>query len=137
MCLQGLWRGTVPGQLLAVPYTAVQFVALQQCRSFAQRNGLLQGERAWAAFLPQRRCCRLCRHHCIVPFRHPAHHPGCPGEATCEPFLSSAQSSHLTTTALIGLHDLAAELITNASGQCVPPVLTMLEIDACMSLAVA
>ncbi|CAL5227698.1 g10706 [Coccomyxa viridis] len=45
--IKGLWRGTVPGQLLAVPYTAVQFVALQQCRSFAQRNGLLQGERAW------------------------------------------------------------------------------------------
>ncbi len=47
LCCQGLWRGTVPGQLLAVPYTAVQFVALQQCRSFAHRNGLLQGERAW------------------------------------------------------------------------------------------
>lgn len=37
----------MPGQLLAVPYTAVQFVALQQCRSFAHRNGLLTGERAW------------------------------------------------------------------------------------------
>ena len=47
LCWQGLWRGTVPGQLLAVPYTAVQFVALQQCRSFAHRNGLLAGERAW------------------------------------------------------------------------------------------
>ena len=46
-CSQGLWRGTVPGQLLAVPYTAVQFVALQQCRSFAHRNGLLTGDRAW------------------------------------------------------------------------------------------
>ena len=45
--MQGLWRGTVPGQLLAVPYTAVQFVALQQCRSFAKRNGLLEGDRAW------------------------------------------------------------------------------------------
>ena len=37
----------MPGQLLAVPYTAVQFVALQQCRSFAKRNGLLEGDRAW------------------------------------------------------------------------------------------
>lgn len=45
--MQGLWRGTVPGQLLAVPYTAVQFVALQQCRSFAKRHGLLEGDRAW------------------------------------------------------------------------------------------
>ena len=47
VCWQGLWKGTVPGQLLAVPYTAVQFVALQQCRSFAHRNGLLTGDRAW------------------------------------------------------------------------------------------
>lgn len=37
---QGLWRGTVPGQLLTVPYTAVQFVALQQCRKAAQEYGL-------------------------------------------------------------------------------------------------
>ena len=37
----------MPGQLLAVPYTAVQFVALQQCRNFAHRNGLLVGDRAW------------------------------------------------------------------------------------------
>ena len=47
MYWQGLWKGTVPGQLLAVPYTAVQFVALQQCRNFAHRNGLLVGDRAW------------------------------------------------------------------------------------------
>jgi solute carrier family 25 thiamine pyrophosphate transporter 19 len=33
----GLWRGTVPGVLLAVPYTAVQFVALQQVRAAAAR----------------------------------------------------------------------------------------------------
>jgi hypothetical protein len=33
----GLWRGTVPGVLLAVPYTAVQFVALQQVRGAAAR----------------------------------------------------------------------------------------------------
>ena len=39
-CLQGLWRGTVPGQLLTLPYTAVQFVALQQCRQAARRCGL-------------------------------------------------------------------------------------------------
>ena len=37
----------MPGQLLAVPYTAVQFVALQQCRSFANRHGLLAGDSAW------------------------------------------------------------------------------------------
>lgn len=47
--LQGLWRGTVPGQLLTVPYTAVQFMALQQCRSFAKRHGLLTGD--WAFLL--------------------------------------------------------------------------------------
>ena len=38
--LQGLWRGTIPGQLLAVPYTAVQFLALQQCRTAAKKMGL-------------------------------------------------------------------------------------------------
>lgn len=48
-CVQGLWRGTVPGLLLTVPYTAVQFVALQQCRSFAKRNGLMTGD--WAFLL--------------------------------------------------------------------------------------
>ncbi len=49
-CLvQGLWRGTVPGQLLTIPYTAVQFVALQQCRTFAKRHGLLTGD--WAFML--------------------------------------------------------------------------------------
>lgn len=43
---QGLWRGILPGQLLTVPYTAVQFVALQQFKAAAVRRGLLQGERA-------------------------------------------------------------------------------------------
>ncbi|GLI60057.1 hypothetical protein VaNZ11_001909 [Volvox africanus] len=38
--LQGLWRGTVPGLLLTVPYTAVQFVALQQVRQAAAAYGL-------------------------------------------------------------------------------------------------
>lgn len=37
---QGLWRGTVPGLLLTVPYTAVQFVALQQVRQAAASCGL-------------------------------------------------------------------------------------------------
>ena len=39
----------MPGQLLTVPYTAVQFMALQQCRSFAKRHGLLTGD--WAFLL--------------------------------------------------------------------------------------
>ncbi|KAG2497711.1 hypothetical protein HYH03_004448 [Edaphochlamys debaryana] len=38
--IQGLWRGTVPGLLLTVPYTAVQFVALQQVRQTAAAWGL-------------------------------------------------------------------------------------------------
>ena len=38
--LQGLWRGTLPGQLLTIPYTAVQFVTLQQVRHHAQQTGL-------------------------------------------------------------------------------------------------
>ncbi|GFR40456.1 hypothetical protein Agub_g1014 [Astrephomene gubernaculifera] len=38
--LPGLWRGTVPGLLLTVPYTAVQFVALQQVRQAATTYGL-------------------------------------------------------------------------------------------------
>lgn len=38
--VQGLWRGTVPGLLLTVPYTAVQFVALQQVKDFASKFGL-------------------------------------------------------------------------------------------------
>lgn len=37
---QGLWRGTVPGLLLQVPYTAVQFVALEHFRAWAHRSGL-------------------------------------------------------------------------------------------------
>lgn len=37
---QGLWRGTLPGQLLTVPYTAVQFVTLQQVRYFAHQSGI-------------------------------------------------------------------------------------------------
>lgn len=36
---QGLWRGTVPGQLLSVPYTAAQFLALHQARAVAARHG--------------------------------------------------------------------------------------------------
>ncbi len=39
-CSQGLWRGTVPGLLLTVPYTAVQFVALHQIRDAAASMGL-------------------------------------------------------------------------------------------------
>jgi hypothetical protein len=38
-CLQGLWNGTVPGLLLTIPYTAVQFVALQQCKEAAAKLG--------------------------------------------------------------------------------------------------
>ena len=38
--LQGLWRGTIPGLLLTVPYTAVQFVALQQFKVAARSLGL-------------------------------------------------------------------------------------------------
>ena len=34
----------MPGLLLTVPYTAVQFVALQQCREFAARHGLMTGK---------------------------------------------------------------------------------------------
>ena len=39
---QGLWRGTLPGQLLAIPYTTVQFITLQQCKLYAQRSGLME-----------------------------------------------------------------------------------------------
>lgn len=38
--IQGLWRGTVPGLLLTVPYTSVQFVALHQCKNLVQQAGL-------------------------------------------------------------------------------------------------
>ena len=48
---QGLWRGTVPGQLLTVPYTAVQFVALQQCRALARQYGLADSPR-WQSAVP-------------------------------------------------------------------------------------
>lgn len=37
--LQGLWMGTIPGMLLTIPYTAVQFVALQQCKDTAAKMG--------------------------------------------------------------------------------------------------
>lgn len=39
LLLQGLWQGTVPGMLLTIPYTAVQFVALQQCKDAAAKLG--------------------------------------------------------------------------------------------------
>lgn len=48
---QGLWRGTVPGQLLTVPYTAVQFVTLQQCRQLARQWGLADSPR-WQSAVP-------------------------------------------------------------------------------------
>lgn len=44
--LQGLWRGTLPAQLLTIPYTATQFVALQQVKSLAYQNGLMTKELA-------------------------------------------------------------------------------------------
>lgn len=37
---QGLWRGTLAGQLLYVPYAAVQFVTLQQFNLAARRHDL-------------------------------------------------------------------------------------------------
>ncbi|KAI7835819.1 hypothetical protein COHA_010286 [Chlorella ohadii] len=49
--IKGLWRGTVPGQLLTVPYTAVQFVALQQCRALARQYGLADSPR-WQSAVP-------------------------------------------------------------------------------------
>ena len=48
---QGLWRGTVPGQLLSVPYTAVQFVTLQHCRQLARQYGLHESPR-WRSAVP-------------------------------------------------------------------------------------
>ncbi|KIZ04995.1 thiamine pyrophosphate carrier [Monoraphidium neglectum] len=44
----GLWRGTVPGLLLTVPYTAVQFVALQQVKDTAARLGWTARDSPWA-----------------------------------------------------------------------------------------
>ena len=38
--MQGLWRGTIPGQLLTIPYTAVQFMTLQHCKRIASEHGL-------------------------------------------------------------------------------------------------
>eukprot|EP00887_Chlorella_sp_A99_P003958 scaffold11.g3958.t1 len=38
--VRGLWRGTIPGQLLTVPYCAVQFLALRQCKALAAAYGL-------------------------------------------------------------------------------------------------
>lgn len=41
----------MPGQLLTVPYTAVQFVALQQCRQLARQLGLADSPR-WSSAVP-------------------------------------------------------------------------------------
>lgn len=38
--LQALWRGTLAGQLLYIPYTTVQFVTLQQVLSSAFLHSL-------------------------------------------------------------------------------------------------
>eukprot|EP00879_Flechtneria_rotunda_P030152 GHRR01032741.1.p1 GENE.GHRR01032741.1~~GHRR01032741.1.p1 ORF type:complete len:243 (-),score=27.63 GHRR01032741.1:225-953(-) len=51
--LQGLWAGTVPGLLLTIPYTAVQFVALQQCKETAARLG-------WQGM--EQTLCTVCTH---------------------------------------------------------------------------
>lgn len=49
LLLQALWRGTLPGQLLTIPYTAVQFVMLQQCKKVAEAHGL--GKHGATAFV--------------------------------------------------------------------------------------
>lgn len=41
----------MPGQLLTVPYTAVQFVALQQCRAMARQYGMADSPR-WQSAVP-------------------------------------------------------------------------------------
>lgn len=38
---QGLWRGTVPGLLLTVPYTAAQFAAHHHVKDAATKLGLI------------------------------------------------------------------------------------------------
>jgi len=43
--VQALWRGTVPGLLLTVPYTAVQFVVLSQTKDYASRMGYTKNPR--------------------------------------------------------------------------------------------
>lgn len=42
----GLWRGTIPGQLLTVPYCAIQFATLQYLRNTAQQLGIMDPEHA-------------------------------------------------------------------------------------------
>lgn len=38
--VQGLWRGTAPAVLLTVPYCAVQFVVLKQCKAYLHERGM-------------------------------------------------------------------------------------------------
>lgn len=52
--LPGLWRGTVPGLLLTIPYTAVQFVTAQQVKQLASGWGLPPGY-SWLLSLGMRR----------------------------------------------------------------------------------
>jgi len=47
--IQGLWRGTLAGQLLYVPYAAIQFATLQQCNAAAARLQLRDSRAAGAA----------------------------------------------------------------------------------------
>lgn len=49
--VQGLWRGTVPGLLLTIPYTAVQFLTLQQCRRVSSDLGLTSANTPSLSFL--------------------------------------------------------------------------------------
>ena len=49
--MRGLWRGTIPGLLLQVPYTAVQFVAYQHCLDTASRLGLTGPDRSTSPFV--------------------------------------------------------------------------------------
>eukprot|EP00899_Mesostigma_viride_P020114 jgi/Mesvir1/28103/Mv04687-RA.1 len=49
--IRALWKGTIPGQLMTIPYTATQFAMLEEFRKLADSTGASQNERL-APLLP-------------------------------------------------------------------------------------
>lgn len=88
--------GTVPGMLLTVPYTAVQFVALQQCKDTAAKMGWEGASECRActpavcSVAPTARHCTAVNSVCFICDQHLMHlrqasMPTGLGLATCAP----------------------------------------------------
>lgn len=93
--------GTVPGMLLTVPYTAVQFVALQQCKDTAAKMGW-EGARVNAvhapvcSVVPTARHCTAVNSVCFICDQHLMH--------LRQASMPAAGSRNMRTTATTSWH---------------------------------